>query len=334
MSSPNDKPDPFAPQGGGQTYVPPTAPLQAREPAMIDGPRVQIAQSATAAPSGHPAPFAPQVMGSPPASFAPQVMGTSPGSFAPQVMGTSPGSFAPQVMGAVAPAPMAPVPPMAPASPAGDPSAAGFAPYPGAPVVAPPQMGAPLEPPPSPAASGAALGAAAPADDPGLAASPWNTGNMAGFNRDLLPSAMVAPPPEAPLVARRGAAAALAEEPSRAPWIIVGVLVLVAIAGGVAVFQIRGSQGKDGQIAVPAGGSTATTDDTPADSAPAASASAGSAGGPTRAVAPVRPVAKPKAFVDDPYGDAPPSARPRPAPTATPAGSPGSAPHRLFGSEN
>ena len=122
------------------------------------------------------------------------------------------------------------------------------------------------------------------------------------------------------------------EGPSRAPWIIVGVLVVVAIAGGVAVFQIRGRQGKDGQIEVPAGAGTA--EDTPADSAPVASASAGSANGAPRVLAPVRPVAKPKAFLDDPYGDTPANPKPRPAPTATPAGVPGSAPHRLFGSEN
>ncbi len=192
-------------------------------------------------------------------------------------------------------------------------------------------MGAPMGPVAVP--GGAGIGAAAPAEDNGLAASPWNTGNMAGFNRDLLPSAMVAPAPEPPPVSRRAAAAPVAEEPSRAPWIIVGVLVVVAIASGVAVFQIRGRQGKDGQIAVPAGAGTAT-DDTPADSAPVASASAGSPSGAPRVAAPVRPVVKPKAYVDDPYGDAPATPKPHPAQTATPAGVPGSAPHRLFGSEN
>ncbi len=178
--------------------------------------------------------------------------------------------------------------------------------------------------------------AAAPAADDGLAASPWNTANNPGFNRDLLPSAMLAPPPEPPSSVKKAPAQAkpvAGEEPSRAPWIIVGVLVLVAIAGGVAVFQIRAHQGKDGQIAIPAGGATATADDTPAEPAPTATTSA------VRAAPIVRPVFRPRpAVADDPYSDVP--VRPsNPGRTASPASPspttpPTAAPHRIFGTEN
>ncbi len=170
---------------------------------------------------------------------------------------------------------------------------------------------------------GAAPPAPAAAEVDGLAASPWNTGNNAGFNRDLLPSAMLAPAPEPLPAAKQARPGPAAEAPSRTPWIVVGVLVLVAVAGGVAVFLIRAHQGKDGQIAVPAGG--ATVDDTPSDTAaPTATATATAT-----AVAPVvRPVVRPRPVVDDPYADPYGGGR-RPAPAPAPT-----APHRLFGTEN
>jgi hypothetical protein len=86
--------------------------------------------------------------------------------------------------------------------------------------------------------------------------------------------------------------------PSRAPWIIVGVLVVVAIAGGVAAFQIRAHRAADGQIAVPAGGATAVDDNnTPTESAASASATA------ARRAPPPRPVKQRNP--DDPYDDVP-----------------------------
>jgi hypothetical protein len=175
------------------------------------------------------------------------------------------------------------------------------------------------------------LGAPEGSVDIGLAASPWNRGNHPSFNRDLLPSAMVAPASEPLPPEKKPAKApeppAHGEEPSRAPWIIVGVLVLVAIAGGVLAFQVHARRTADGQIAVPVGATA--TEDTPADMAPTASVSAAA----KRAPAVVRPF-KPKPTVDDPYDDVPvtPTKSRRPA-AASPAAPP-TAPHRVFGSED
>jgi len=178
---------------------------------------------------------------------------------------------------------------------------------------------------------GAPMGAApaAPPTDDGLAASPWNTANNPGFNRDLLPSAMVAPAPEPPPSKRPDKhPEPAAEAPSRTPWIIVGVLVLVAVAGGVAVLQIRGRHGKDGQIAVPAGATTAD-DDTPADTeAPTATTATAK----PKAAPVVHPVYRPKPVNnEDPYADPYGPSRSRPA---SPAPTPTVAPHRIFGTEN
>jgi hypothetical protein len=173
------------------------------------------------------------------------------------------------------------------------------------------------------AASGALQSTAA--DD--LAASPWNRANQPSFNRDLLPSAMASPASEPAPASKRPTQtpAAATNEPSRAPWIIVGVLVLVAIAGGVLAFQIHARKSADGQIAVPAGGIPSATDDAPADSAaPAVSATTAA----PRPPPVVRPF-KPKAASDDPYDDVPVS---RPRKPAAPA--PATAPHRVFGTEN
>jgi hypothetical protein len=133
------------------------------------------------------------------------------------------------------------------------------------------------------------------------------------------------------------------DAPSRTPWIIVGVLVLVALAGGVAVYQIRARQGGGGQIAVPAGGVTAGPDEPAATdtTAPAPSVSA-TAGAHTAPV--VRPVYRPRPPTtpngpapnyDDPYGD--PGGRSRPAPgggqAPSPTPPPTAAPHRIFGTD-
>jgi hypothetical protein len=156
-----------------------------------------------------------------------------------------------------------------------------------------------------------------------LAASPWNTANNLSFNRALLPSAMVAaePLPEAKKPSRELAP----EVPSRMPWIIVGLLVLVAIASGVAVFLIRGKHGGDGQIAVPAGGSTTLPDEPTAETAAPTTTVSAAAPRPVPTYRPP-PVVKPKPVVpsnndDDPYGGT----------TRKPSGP---APHRIFGTEN
>jgi hypothetical protein len=361
VSPPNDE---YVPPDVVQTYVPPTTPLTPREPAPDNSPKVQIsgallappappsqpAQPAQSAPFAPQAGFAPQRMGTappataPPAAampFAPQAMGGGAATpFAPQRMGGAPPGFAPQVMGTAppgaapggfAPQAMAAATPFAPQVMGGAPG--GFAPQAMAPQAAPapaPSLSQPVpsQPPPGeavPAPPAMEAPPAAPAEDGGLAASPWNTGNIAGFNRDLLPSAMAAPEPErAPASMKASARPKLApEEPSRTPWIIVGVLVLVAIAGGVAVFQIRGRHGADGPIAVQV---RAGAGDAPEDTAPTATASA------SATVAPiVRPVVKPRTFLDDPYGDLPPTPG-RPRATAAPSAT--QAPHRLFGTEN
>jgi hypothetical protein len=262
-------------------------------------------------------------MGPPPGAAPPAST-----SFAPQVMGPPPGApgFAPQVMGA---------PTAAPSQPNATPLATPRAALPFEPALPFAQQGAQppfpaaassdpaLPPPPAPPAMGAPM-AAPPGEratqDAGLAASPWNRGN-AGLDRDLLPSAMLAPPPEpAPMSKRPGHAGAPAPDaPSRAPWIIVGVLVLVAIGGGVVALQVRARRAADGPIAVPANGATAS-DDAPAETASPTAQPTASA----RPVPVARPVARPKAGSDDPYADVPvvPS-KPKPA-----------APHRVFGTEN
>jgi hypothetical protein len=123
----------------------------------------------------------------------------------------------------------------------------------------------------------------------------------------------------------------IAEEPSRAPWIIVGVLVLVAVAGGITVWKIRAGRGADGQIVVPGGG-TAQADDTPTDTA-APTGTASTSAAPVHHAAP-----KAKTYLDDPYSDAPANPQPsRPRATAAPTQAPAAptaAPHRLFGTEN
>lgn len=132
---------------------------------------------------------------------------------------------------------------------------------------------------------------------------------------------MLAPAPprdEAPKPAARPEPPAT---PSRAPWIIVGVLAVVAIAGVILVVKLASKDRGTGQIAIPMGATSA--DDAPADTAPTTTASA------TAAPVHHRPV-KPKTYLDDPYADTPTPSRPKPtaAPTAT------AAPHRLFGTEN
>jgi hypothetical protein len=262
-------------------------------------------------------------MGTPPAAapgFAPQVMGTPPAA-APSSPGTPFLSMTgqpvapPAMAGSLgAPAPSYNAAPAEPVSPfaALATSAAAMAPA-------------------APSASGDALVAHAPTDAE-IAASPWNKANNPGFNRELLPSAMAIapePPPAAKAAAKPEPAV---EEPSRAPWIIVGVLVLVAIAGGVTVWKIRAGRGADGQIVVPGGG-TGVVDDGPADTAaPSSTASASAA--PVHHAAP-----KPKTYLDDPYSDTPSNPQPvRPKATTTaapaPAPTPTAAPHRLFGTEN
>jgi hypothetical protein len=203
--------------------------------------------------------------------------------------------------------------------PTGSPPAAS---PPGAPAPAAP-AGAPSEPGAAPAAGSGSPGAA---DD--LAASPWNTANnLGGLNRDLLPSAMVSVEREPPAKAA-ARAEALAETPSRAPWIIVGVLAVIAIAGGIVTVVMLKRPGSNGQIAIPAG--AGAVDDTPADTAPSASASAAPTAAPV-----VHPVVRPKSYLDDPYGDTPASPRSRGAPTSGPApAQPTANPHRVFGTEN
>jgi hypothetical protein len=184
---------------------------------------------------------------------------------------------------------------------------------------------------------GASMGAApAPAGDD-LAASIWTTANNPSFNRDLLPSAMVAPAPEPPPVSKKAPARVepAAEEASRTPWIIVGVLVLVAIGSGVAVWQIRGHRGKDGQIEVPAGGLGASDDGT-ADVAPTASAPTPVTATAPKPVPTFRPIVRPKAAnPDDPYSEVPNNV-PRHNPSPPPGGAspPSPAPHRVFGTDN
>jgi hypothetical protein len=73
VSAPNEKPDAFPP-GSAQTYVPPTSPQRAKEPADDNLPRVQIRGETPSSPGTTGGlPFAPQGMGAPPPSapFAP-----------------------------------------------------------------------------------------------------------------------------------------------------------------------------------------------------------------------------------------------------------------------
>ena len=113
--------------------------------------------------------------------------------------------------------------------------------------------------------------------------------------------------------------------PSRAPWIIVGVLALVAVAGAILVVQLARRDRSSGQIAIPA--SVGSIDDAPVDTAPTTTASA--------SAAPVvrRPV-RPKSYLDDPYADTHVPARPKATAAPPPAPTTTAAPHRLFGTEN
>jgi hypothetical protein len=213
-------------------------------------------------------------------------------------------------------------PPAGPAAPSGLP----FAPV----APAAPAAPAPSSPPAAPQA--AAPTAPAPAADDGddeLAASPWNTSSNLGLspiglNRDLLPSAMAGAPPPPEATKGAGRPEAPAEGPSRAPWIIVGVLAVVAIAGAIVAVQVSKRHGAGGQIAIPVG--SGAVDDTPAEASASASSSA------TAAPA-YRPAPKPKTYLDDPYAD-PQPARPRPGGQApAPASTPAPAKNRLFGTE-
>jgi hypothetical protein len=231
------------------------------------------------------------------------------------------------IAGEAAPAEAGPPPPAMLAPMGASPQAAPN----GGVVAAPPAAG--IGDPPAPA-MGAAMGAAPSADDE-LAASPWNRANNPGLNRDLLPSAMITSAPEPSPPSKKAAKPLAPEEPSRAPWIIVGLLVVVAaIAGGVAVFLIKGKQGPGGPIAVPAGAQTSTTDDGPADtSAPTVAATASAAPKPTQHYRPAAPpTVKAKPLADDPYADVPSSGgRGR---SATPSSSPTAAKGRVFGVDN
>jgi hypothetical protein len=312
-----------------------------------------------------PKPFAPMVMGPPSGSFAPQVMGPPSGSFAPQVMGPPPVTVAPShpeepkpsAAPASTPEPVPPAPISSPFEPTGGDAAlvaafAGEAP-PAEAGPAPPAMLAPMGESPA-AANGEAVATpaapglvdppaekAAPSADDELAASPWNRANNPGLNRDLLPSAMVAAAPEPPAASKKAARAPVHEVPSRTPWVIVGLLVVVAIAGGVAVFMIQGQRGSGsgGPIAVPAGRQTSNNDDTPAATA-APSVTATATATATAVVAP-RPLStyRPggplpfkggagKAPSDDPYSDTPSRGK-SPAPGATSTAAKG----RIFGSD-
>jgi hypothetical protein len=232
------------------------------------------------------APFAPQVMGGLQGGIVPGGM-VPPPAPAGMIPGIVPGGMVP---GGIVPQAAPPVPPATPSSP---------------------EIAAQAPPPMAPAP------AASPSDD--LAASPWNSANNPGFNRQLLPSAMVVTEPEPP--PKQAAKVEPAEGPSRGPWIVVGALVLIAIAGAVAVVQLSRHHGGDG-LAIPGG--SAAPDDTPADSASAAPATSASAAAPVHRYAP-----KPKSVIDDPYADTPSTpSQPKPKPTST------AAPHRLFGTEN
>jgi hypothetical protein len=346
-----NNPGTFAPQimgppaGAGPASFAPH--VMGAPPAPGAGP-ASFAPQVMGPPAG-PTSFAPQVMGPPagagPASFAPQVMGPPQAGFAPPPPTSQPG-FVPQVMGVpqggfgaqgLAPPPADPAAsgggatpgqhnatplvtpraalPFDPALPFVQQAAQPAPTAPSDPAMAmppPPAMGAPMGPPPGADGAGTA--------DPGLAASPWNRGNT-GLDRDLLPSAMLAPSPEPAPASKRPlhAAARVPDAPSRAPWIIVGVLVIVAVAGGIVALQIRARRAAEGPIAVPAGGATAT-DDTPADTA-AATAQPTASARPAPVVRPVRP----RAASDDPYADVPVApSKPKPA----------TAPHRVFGTEN
>lgn len=302
---------------------------------MNDVPKVQLAEGLVAvragqgvsgaipfAPQAMPAQpsFAPQVMGSPPArAFAPQVMGQAPVTpFAPQAMAPAPQApaFAPQVMGTapVSPAPYAPPAAMPPAAAA--PSHEAFAP--GAPA-----GGAQVE----------------PEDDGGLAASPWNTANSPSFNRDLLPSAMLAPAPTPePTAKPTGRAGAVDAGASRGPWIIVGALVLIALAGAIAVVKFSRRTTSSGVIVVTA--APGVPEEPTADSATAATSSSAT---PSSVQRPLPP--RPRLPPDDPRldgyrkprpaGITPPSPMPASPPVSPPpATPPQAAPRRLFGVEN
>ena len=317
MSAPNEKPEighvPDMTSNPAQAYAPPTAVQPSREPDTRDMPKVQIAAAVRAAPSGTP--------------FAPQAMAPAPGGYPPAP--SAPGQ--PALPFAPAPAPSSPAAGSYPPAPGTAASGLPFA-APAAPA-APPTPSAPTAPavPDASVASGAAPEAAAappPAaaeDDAGLAASPWNTSGGLGLNRDLLPSAMLAPAPPREAATGRPAARPepVAETPSRAPWIVVGVLAVVAVVGAILVVQLAKKDRGSGQIAIPAGASS--IEDAPVDTAPTMTATA-------TAAPVVRQPVKPKTYLDDPYADVPVRPKGHAAPSSAPT--PTAAPHRLFGTEN
>ena len=309
-AGPSPQGNPFAPQ------VMPAAPAQpGHGPASMGTPFAPQVMPAAPAPGNSTGGFAPQVMpAGPSAQGAPYV---SPGASA----GTTPTAAAAVAVPAATPfghaQPAAAVPAPAPSSPGAPPTQPGQAGDDG-------QRGTVLgaQRPVGPALpfgnAGGGGYAAPPAAPPpptggheiqdeetnGLASSPWNSTMSGGFNRDLLPSAMAgAPPPAAPVA--KPAPAAPAAGPSRGPWIIVGLLIVIAAGGAAAVYKLSSGKGSDGQIAIPAGGS-AGADDAPPEASAAATASA------TAAKPVYKAPVKPKSGFDDPYGDLPTKPAPHP----------------------
>ncbi len=322
MGAPPGAPQPFAPQVmGNPAGVPQTPPSAA-----------PFAPHVMGAPPGAPQPFAPQVMGAAPAPVAQPVLPFSPPAIVAPAM-VAPGMVAPGDAGRTTPLPPEPV--------GSDPGAHGGAlpvlpftaslgavaaggPPPAAVVVpsAPPPAATTSEPPlpPAPAMAGVVIAPpAGPVDDLGPAASPWNKANSADLDRTMLPSAMAASSTheEAPVSQKKAQRAApVAAGPSRTPWIVVGLLLVVAVGGGVAAYQLRAKRGADGQIAVPSNGSTAPADEATAE--PTATATATAAAKPPPVVHPVKPKD------DDPYSDLPVTRpKPRPAPKPGAPYSPG-----------
>lgn len=151
---------------------------------------------------------------------------------------------------------------------------------------------------------------------------------MSGLNRDLLPSAMVAGPPRSEPEAQVAAKPVPAvETPSRTPWIIVGVLVVVAIIGGGVTIQMARRSRGSGQIAIPV--TAGTVEDTPTETVTTSSA-------PSATAPVVRHAPRPKTYLEDPYADPTPTPRskaPAPAP-APPPTQPTALPRRLFGTDD
>lgn len=170
-------------------------------------------------------------------------------------------------------------------------------------------------------------GAAAPAQDSAsldddLSASPWNKANNPGFNRDLLPSAMIHSQPASPSPVAAPQKTKDENEPSgTGKWFVIAALVALVVVSVIAYFQIKNRKSWDGQIALPMGSGQA--DDAPADSAPTASATA-------KAKPVYHGPVKPKSVLDDPYADVPATPKPTaPAPAPTDTGR-----KRIFGNED